>query len=359
MAETVFILGAGASSEAGAPLMANFLDEAQRLSKVGGIRQDDVKLVLKARTQLLMAHSNAALDFRNLESLFAAFEMARLLGRLGTLDASEVQELPSALERVIADTLGATITVVPEDTAIGVETPAAYREFCELLKEMRHEESRGLPAVSVLTFNYDVCADHALYAADLKPNYRLGEDRDDGVSLLKLHGSLNWGYCDKCDKVTWWSVGKQLATRRFHQDELEDMGSSRIPLGKFMHGAHEYVCGHHGSYTPVIVPPTYNKGHRYEALAHVWKAAADELAEAENIYVVGFSLPPSDLFFRYFCALGMMGEAYLRRFWVFDPDPDESVERRFRSWLGQDTNQAFQMHRVKFRQLVRTLREQA
>ena len=355
MAETVFILGAGASSEAGAPLMVDFLDEAQRLSKSGGIPLGDVQLVLEARNHLRAAHSNTAIDFRNLESLFAAFEMASLLGRLGTMNVEVVKQLPSAMERLIAQTLGASIALTLGPEGEGLEPPAAFKAFAELVGLIRRKEPQGVVPVSVLTFNYDTCLDHALYQAGLNPNYCLDEGPDDGVSLLKLHGSLNWVYCDQCQKVTWWSIGKHLATRRFHRDEIEDLGSKGIPLSKFLGAHYEYVCKHSRPCKPLIVPPTYNKGHRYTDIAHVWRTAAAELSQAENIYVMGFSLPETDQFFRYFCAVGMLGDAYLRRFWVFDPDREGVVEARFRDWLGQETKQVFQKHDATFSKAVEML----
>lgn len=335
--------------------MAGFLDVAQQLSKSGRIPPNDVKLVLQARGQLLATHANAIVNYRNLESLFAAFEMAALLGRLGTIEPDVVKELPSALERLIAQTLGATITLSPDPEGEGLSAPEAYTAFAELVRLIGGNESQVTPPVSVLTFNYDPCVDHALYRAGMNPNYCLDECRDDGVSLLKLHGSLNWTFCEQCGKATWWSIGKHLATRRFHRDEMEDMGSGGRLLGPFLQGTFTYACGHTGPCRPLIVPPTYNKGYRYQDIARVWQAAASELAEAENIYVIGFSLPDTDQFFRYFCALALTSDSYLRRFWVFDPEKDGEVEKRFRDWLGHDTGLAFEKHTLAFSDAVSQL----
>jgi hypothetical protein len=45
------------------------------------------------------------LDLDNLESLFGAFEMARLFGRLGNLADPELQELGSAIRQLIVRTI--------------------------------------------------------------------------------------------------------------------------------------------------------------------------------------------------------------------------------------------------------------
>jgi hypothetical protein len=85
---------------------------------------------------------------------------------------------------------------------------------------------------------------------------------------------------------------------------------------------------------PVIVPPGFYKAEHHEALKEVWRAAAQELAEAEDIVVIGFSLPTTDAFFNHLYALGTEGASSIRKFWVFNPDKEGSAERRYREMLG-------------------------
>ena len=101
---TIFILGAGASREAGAPLMGNFLETANRLLRSDGALsqsdRDSFDLVFRARAALQSVHSKASLNIDNLESLYGAFDMAALFGRLGNLSDSDVMALPSAIRRM-------------------------------------------------------------------------------------------------------------------------------------------------------------------------------------------------------------------------------------------------------------------
>jgi hypothetical protein len=76
MSEFVFILGAGFSRPAGAPLMGDFLERAERV--IGEI--PGFQIVSKAISELQIAHSKADLDLYNIESVFGIFEMARLIG---------------------------------------------------------------------------------------------------------------------------------------------------------------------------------------------------------------------------------------------------------------------------------------
>jgi hypothetical protein len=100
MSEIVFILGAGASREAGAPLMNDFLDVAYDIKKRLPDHADTLKdfnLVFKGIAALEASVAKANVDLQNVESVFAAFEMAKLLGRLGSLSNEEINSLPTAM----------------------------------------------------------------------------------------------------------------------------------------------------------------------------------------------------------------------------------------------------------------------
>jgi len=81
----VFILGAGASREAGGPLMGDFLDHAEELSHNSDVDHEAFDLVFRGIKELQVVHSKAFLDINNVESVMAAFEMAKLFGRLGDM----------------------------------------------------------------------------------------------------------------------------------------------------------------------------------------------------------------------------------------------------------------------------------
>ncbi len=87
-AGTVFVLGAGASAHAGAPLMANFLDVAEKLNRGDAMGSDgpDFDLVFRALAQMQAVYAKAVVDSDNLEAVYAAFEMSEVLGSLGDME---------------------------------------------------------------------------------------------------------------------------------------------------------------------------------------------------------------------------------------------------------------------------------
>ena len=105
---------------------------------------------------------------------------------------------------------------------------------------------------------------------------------------------------------------------------------------------------------PLIVPPTWNKGRFHQQLSPVWKAAAAHLAEAENVFVIGYSLPVTDEFFRYFYALSSVGESVFDTFCVVDKD--EGVAGRFRRILGPSAEQHFTFLQSPFEDVIAELR---
>lgn len=356
MSETVFILGAGASKEAGAPVMADFLDKARRLSKERKLphSKDSFDLVFRGIEQLRLAHSNASIDLSNLESVFAAFEMARLLGRLGDMDILDVERLPEAMAELIQATLGASIIFHINAEKGRLNPIKPYHDLARMIYERCSSMSPGSPPpFSVLTFNYDPCLDDALAERGLEYDYCLDGDALTGdLGLLKLHGSLNWATCEECHRPSWWDIGKCVAGMSFHPSEIED-AKGHFPLSIVLHGPHPLsCCGHSAPDKPLIIPPTYSKGECHAELKPVWRQAAKELDDAENIYIIGFSLPETDQFFRYFYALGTMNASSIRRLWVYDPDPKGEVDRRYRELLGQGVIGNYERYQMTFTQAL-------
>jgi hypothetical protein len=325
VSETVVILGAGVSKTAGAPLMNEFLDVADRLRREFKPSNSDFELVFKGKDALQAVHSKAAMDLLNLESVFAAFEMAKLVHSLGQLSVDEIEALPSAMARVIQQTLEATIKFT--FSAGRLYPPAPYTKLVELVEEVRTKSPASSNRISFITFNYDLCLDYALEYKSFGVDYCLQSPvLPNGVKLLKLHGSLNWSRCPDCGLIVPLYVRDFLSGGRMFLDSGEKTLVVSSALGRTKH------CLSALASEPFIAPPTWNKTQYHAQLQAVWRAAAKELSDAENIIICGYSLPETDQFFRYLYALGSVGRSNLKRFWVVNPD--EKVRPRFESLCG-------------------------
>jgi NAD-dependent SIR2 family protein deacetylase len=343
MSNIIFILGAGASKEAGGPLMSDFLsvaDELRRSNKLDKKLVDQFDQIFTARGKLQSIFSKGDLDIYNIESLFALFEMMDLLGTdIAGMNANDLQ---SSLRTLIAKTLEKRI-LIPyvkiNDKDYGLRPPKPYGDFVDLLLNL---QKHGM-TVGVITFNYDLALDFALFQ---RPggeiNYCLDPDKlNFSIPIMKLHGSLNWAKCSVCKRIKPFQLNEffrlhyQFITESIDLDTSERLGHLTCCNGRVV------------SSEPVIVPPTWNKTRHYEEIASVWKAAAKHLSEAENIFVIGYSLPDSDQFFRYLYSLGTVSETVIKRFCVFNPDT--SIEGRYRNLLGKTTERCFSFHSDTFK----------
>jgi hypothetical protein len=188
---SVFILGAGCSKPYGAPLMAGFLDEARRLYFELQDRTDieSFDRVFDALGYFSRIHSKANLDLVNLETVFSAFEMARLLGKLPDGCQTNADTLIGDLKRVIVVTLERSIQKKPLPRTI-----SPGDEPCDELADVLYMLRGSARGSAVITFNYDLLCDYAFDRKGLNLLYCLTETGHGGKEpkLLKLHGSLNW-----------------------------------------------------------------------------------------------------------------------------------------------------------------------
>jgi hypothetical protein len=330
--KTVFIFGAGASAPAGVPMMADFVDRAERLFRENRFEPGSraaVEDVFRAIGELQPVYAKAYLDLDNIEALFGVIEMAQLVGKLAGRDGPSIEKLRSSLVTMIVET-------IEQSTKLGhPQAHAAAEPYGSLLRSLKQiSETRAGRALepSFITFNYDLALDHALTFSGVPFDYGLSEDtRPRALPLLKLHGSINWGLCQEpaCREIVPFYVSEAQFDPIFTQS-----GQAAIyNLGSELKRRREH---HNMALTgPVIVPPTWNKTEYHGGLTRVWQRAAAELGSADSLIVVGYSLPESDSFFRYLFALGSTSQTRLKRVMVVNPDPDGEVARRFKGMLGR------------------------
>lgn len=321
--------------------MADFLDAAEDVA--GAIQDQDHRkefdLVFDVVQRLMPLHAKS-LGFRlsNVEDVFSLIEMGNLIQSLPATADEEIPAIQNAIRRVLAETIDHRCRFGFDGSR--VKPMPTYEQFVRFLKT-------GEPSdYALITFNYDICLDHALWDADVPFNYGFDENpRRPGMRLLKLHGSVNWALCPTCAKIlpvtmdkvfhhymgkNWTTVPKHVSAEIRHR-----LIQQRCPCGSTLAIPD----------LPALVPPTWNKATQpSRSFSAVWRCAAAELSEAVEITVVGYSLPETDLFFRHLLGLGLAGPTRLRAFTVVDPS--EKTAERFRSLLGPEIRDRF-AHRLE------------
>lgn len=345
MSAIAFILGAGASASAGAPLLSTFFDKVNELvaRRLIAESNDDYKRVTDARFQLQRSAAKFPVDFNNVESVLDALEMAELIGGFPTLTTDDAHEAIESLKRLMSLTLDMTIRFPVRRDDEGspcIVPPEAYHELVAQVYELA--STRPNIPTTFITFNYDTALDYALSFEGHKFSYCLdGKPPPKGVfAVCKLHGSLNWAETDKGEIVwlemkdytaeNWDSVREHASFVRFQHDALH---ADMLKAGQ-------------AANAPFIVTPSSNKLNFYKQVRAVWHQAARAIADASVIFVIGYSLPASDHFFRSFLALSTIGRTDLSKFVVINPC--EEVAEKFRQMAHPFARQRFIHYATRF-----------
>jgi hypothetical protein len=236
-----------------------------------------------------------------------------------------------------------------------IYSPAPYDSFSDLVRYL-NDEAYPRKKSSVITFNYDIAVDYALFQNGLGPDYGLGQTVKGNpvVPLLKLHGSLNWG--SESGKG---GIRPLLLSDYFSKYSLSpfpEIRNVRVPIGSQLKDYFDRFTDVEIEKEPFVVPPSWNKADHHKSLSSVWQRAAQELSEAQYIFVIGYSMPETDAFFRLLYALGTAEGGFLNGIEVFNPDDTGVVKGRFSGMLGPGAESRFQYHEETFESAIKRIK---
>ena len=331
--------------------MGDFLDVASDLLRSNSVseKRNEFERVFSAIGALQLVHSKAQLDLNNIESIFTVLELGRVIQRVPGLESADIEPAIAALKELIVKTLEVTMLFPVTQTHIGVPKP--YAAFGGLLKHLRQDASPSQTA-SVISFNYDIAADMAMYRSGMGPDYIIENPggHPSNVPLLKLHGSLNWATEKKSNAILPLHLSNYVT--HFRYNGIGERAEVQLPIGSQLVEYFRKYRKIEVENEPVIVPPSWNKADYHSALSDVWAAAAKHLSEAEQIFIMGYSLPETDSFFRHLYALGSVGSSPLRRIAVFNPDTSGATKNRFETLLGPGAKARYEYHPMTFNDAI-------
>jgi hypothetical protein len=335
--------------------MRDFLSRAKQLHEKGAYRESGAQIqdVLDAAFKdLKPVQAKSQIAYKNVEELFSAIDMGRMLGVFGSRDPSTLEELGRSIKVFIYRTIEETVRIPLNEHRIG--QLEGYGMLAKLaLERVKAAVGQGRDDVSFITFNYDTCLEFALVRNGVGVDYGLAEaflDPDENqyrttLPVLKLHGSINWASCPQCQTIVPTRVDPW---RRASLIELVDQpGELRLLLGSQIAGQ-VHRCGARLDPVPFLVPPTWDKATGAADLKRVWQRAARELGSASNVVVIGYSMPSTDTFFRYLFALGSNSDVHLDRFVLINGNSGAQHDQRFRELLGPMAADGFDPHPIVF-----------
>lgn len=377
----VYILGAGASKDDGAPLMKEFFEcaftriggriipdpdtgkKAVNFNGTFGLPDDEEEIIIYERLAKILDQTyntefqkdihliRTRAEVRipsfsskariNVEQVLSEIDQA-IRGETdfyGQREKTELKSLRNDLYYLIFDTLGNTI---------GLKRPNRYLSFVN--KKLVHGDIH-----IIITFNYDVLLEEALTDPELfyqnkyensafnvencengkspwsyeldfidlngfEPCYSISSDF---VKVLKLHGSLNWSRCSKCGGLLLRVCDNLFAYKSVVQ------GKINCP------SCHVFV-------EPVLIPPSRYKNIDDPNNRKIWDLSCNWISKADTISIIGYSLPQSDCHVHKLLEHAKKGKH--RGYILNIINPDEAVQNRFCNILSEGALEVRKYH---------------
>ncbi len=295
--KTVMILGAGVTRAAGQnkpmklrpPLDSDFFEVA----RVGKHRQH--KNVINCLEGLVGGYST---------TITKSLELATSYLYLKAIDAPLRSKYHTGFIALL-ELLNSVLAETTNDLKLGKRS-LIYRFLLSEIKKLKSPSD-----LSIITFNYDLIIENALHEISVSrpevfdfpkcyqleeyesvhrikgknhPEFVIRRNKPDGVSLLKLHGSMNWHSQHTSNHP---KPSALFGPNR----KLQVINSRRIPwsLSWKPHQRRVYM-------KPIIIPPVSGKrGVMHGSVMPLWDIAAQKLQTANRIVIAGYSCPPIDI----------------------------------------------------------------
>jgi NAD-dependent SIR2 family protein deacetylase len=313
----VYILGAGFSMNAGAPSQSNLIKEIYKLKKIYNKPSQ-----LKVRSwvdkfDLFLKHTLQITDneklFYTLEDIFTPIDRSiseNISFREHT--PKELTELRDIFNRLIILAVRSAI----ESSNMEQDSIDKFaKHIISMSRERLNNEKED--KVAVITTNWDIMLDnivHNLMGKEAKPKglefsgvvdyccyissldknddsikpglYAIGKGRYN-TKILKLHGSLNWMQCLRCQRLyvkyyKRWNGGYVFGKKYCrHCDKNFGVKNEKSNL-----------------LSTNLIMPTFLKNLNNVQNKLIWQNAGIELSEASKIVFLGYSIPQADFEFK-------------------------------------------------------------
>ncbi|VVB59730.1 Uncharacterised protein [uncultured archaeon] len=291
--------GAGASADAGAPIIGDFFKKAEEITNSSNLSHEESK-----RFKEVLSEREKLLPNSNIEEFFnyVDFQTRSYILRTPSKDCREFHR--SFFNKSIPNSVHIPDASIENsaDAFVKLRKDTAFligRTLDESLKEVKSEVWRAYQKILntydvIISFNWDLLCEHSYQKLNGEnlldtPGRRMGFGNIlVKPALLKMHGSFNWVFCKKCEFVY---LSDLKIEHKLHSE------------GKLCDN-----CGEH--LLAVSILPTLNKfetiintrGVPYE---NMWHNAYYAITEAEEIHFFGYSLSDADAHAKIFFKAGI------------------------------------------------------
>jgi len=298
----VFILGVGFSKQAGMPLATELtpllrrkfeeVDHREALEWFAWLDERASWIKNSDQNSVLSLNIEEIFDFAHFDALI--WKMRQQMCPVGRNSGDTPYSTAEAIETWLSYMEDDLVDIIWDQQQTGIEKNDGISRFATILREND----------TIVTFNYDTLIEQSISQAKKSWQYGFKTEEGKGTPILKMHGSINWAIVPR-DQVG--IFGYPLLFRKEDQNventapkstgEIEydsvllqlpdDKLDSRIKNRILQWSNKKYSIGIAGlgRYKPLD---------RIPGSGQVWYNAGRALYQADEIYIVGFSLSPFD-----------------------------------------------------------------
>lgn len=305
MKNIVYLIGAGFSAPLEIPTMKNFYRVSKKINIEG---KNHFKRIFDYWEKTSPVKNYIRINMLNIEELLSLLEMDNYLNENNLLDDMKLyiadvvnNFLPSKIQR----SLPIEKTDLPDDWILRIYPDKKLKEY-------------GYFFLNQLNLNIWLESDYNQW----KFRYEKNDEPIHNYSIVTFNYDLVF---ESLEKIL-----------------LSNLPPSNEGLQKFIKnnskdGIYELIKLHGSSDNPKsIIPPTWNKI-QSEERRNYWKKAHDLLSNASEIRVLGYSLPTSDTYFRYFLMCCLKDSKNLEKFTVLTLDNDDVVKNNYKNFFDENT----------------------
>ena len=349
----VFILGAGFSADAGLPTMKTFIPAMRHAvswaeqKNLLDLREDIVRSLVFRKLSASAAY-RCKIDPNNIEDIFSLFDGGSTVLRdsynrfsmqkaiAATLESRMAiyRQFKKPIKVVFQEYLKTSfpknyIDSLKNSSDSGGQKIIPLYEACAALFANSFDmqsSSTIQPKNTVITFNYDTLLEESL--EEISAPYNLGILDSDisvehncknlvytqpltGLSILKLHGSMNWAMS--------YQPHENHQNRSPSDKTYPCIQIYKTATDLFSNDAHRYD-------QLILEPPTWNKGKSAPILQLLWDKSIEALSTATRIFIIGYSIPETDMHFKYLMASGLANNISLEEIIIVNPAFDDAQE---------------------------------
>jgi NAD-dependent SIR2 family protein deacetylase len=299
--DVVFVLGAGASNPDGVPLQNEMLPMIFS-DEIEEINNSEIGKIVKEFINHTFQFNRKTNNFPQLEAVFGFLDY--FIQQNESLDSKYTSGHIRDIKEYLIKLIHYIVNLRTDKSSL------YYHKFWNIVHQ-------NVPNSSIITLNYDTLLEQAFdflfkggkglidYCIPLMNYEKLdtlknqnfwinprepiivdGENTPTAYKIIKIHGSLNWKYCNCCNQtlLTPWDRNIDLNRGSFLGYTYPDKQE------------YEFICPIDGvGFQTLIIPPSYMKSLNNPIISQLLSEASREIRATKKIVFIGYSLSNADV----------------------------------------------------------------